>query len=335
MNPTRSSRLIGFILAAFSVVFTLACFEVFLTWENYYQLPKIYEMEVDGDKYQFIYPVERLLEEAEQSRQHKRIFLFDASFVVGIQCAKKGINLSGHLQKLVGDQAEVINLAVTGGDPSSYIDFIDRFPLGKNDIAVVVLNENGIHQSFDTCARTTRQARNLPLFVPAICKGILEKSIEPKDEQGILRNINRLLLGSKIYQITKEALYNMPWVSNLFYRSEFRSWWQNFDQDETKWVSSTIPVMRDLVRNKGAEFVITHYPSTNFLSPANTRQEVWKNFIKRIFERYNIVIADSFPFLIANAKATSMVWSLTDKHPSCDAHEIMARFLYEQIKPDL
>ena len=85
-----------------------------------------------------------------------KVFLLGDSFVAGLTCAKKQQNLSGHLQGLMGDGVEVVNLGVGGKDPSHYTDFLTYFPIRQGDKGVVVLYDNDIHMSKETCELATR-----------------------------------------------------------------------------------------------------------------------------------------------------------------------------------
>ena len=50
---------------------------------------------------------------------------------------------------------------------------------------------------------------------------------------------------------------------------------------------------------------------------------MWLNFIDYMELNYSIKIFDPLPFLKENSKDEKMTWSLTDKHPSCFAHNII------------
>ena len=40
---------------------------------------------------------------------------------------------------------------------------------------------------------------------------------------------------------------------------------------------------------------------------------------------------DSWEYIIENKYSNNMTWSLTDRHPNCKAHEIMANYMVEKI----
>lgn len=334
MSSTKTNKLAAFLLVTVSVFVTLIGFECFLRWEDSYEHYPYSQMKIKGETYPFVYPVEKLFRKDDSANKKTNVLLIGDSFVSAIACAKEKQNLSGHLQTLLGDGIEVVNLGVGGKDPANYIDFLMHFPIRKDDLIVVVLYDNDIHMSKDTCRTALRQKGIFPpLHVPDFCSQLTTTMSVQKDEDGFLRQLNQVLKDrSKLFQLIKESAYNIPGVSNLFYRSEFTKRWNDFNADETKWILSTLPIMREIVEQKGARFLLTYYPNTNAISAEDPRHKIWLDFGQYVLEKSQIKLHDPYPFFVQHAQRKSMVWSLTDKHPSCDAHALMAQFLLDRIK---
>ena len=331
MGSTRINRLVAVALILSSVFVTLIGFEYFLTWENSFEPYPASRLAIEGKDYLFEYPVQNLFDESRPESKKPKLYVVGDSFVAGLACAKRQQDLSGHLQRLIGDTVEVVNLGVGGKDPSNYIDVLTYFPVRKGDKVVVVLYDNDIHMSRESCELATRQEKNWPVYVPTFCDSLISNRSVPKDEEGFWRHANQIVKRYKTFELLKEAIANLPYVSNWLYRSEYVSRWSDFDSEENRWIVSTIPVMKDIAEKRGAQFLLVYYPNTNAISSDDRRHKIWLSFIEHVFQTTQIRIDDPYPFFIQNARRRSMVWSLTDKHPSCDAHSIMAQYLYKLI----
>ena len=124
----------------------------------------------------------------------------------------------------------------------------------------------------------------------------------------------------------------MPLFSEYFYRNEYIARWNKFDDEETKWLISSIKLIENITKAKGANIKFTYYPNTNAINSIDPRHSVWTEFILEVFSQIEVEIDDPYPYFIKNASQTSMIWSLTDKHPSCEAHDIMGKHISDLIK---
>jgi len=331
VTSAKTGRLAGAAIVLASVFLALAAFEYFLAWENSPEPYPPSRVTIQGKEYPFLYPVRDLFSEGHSVNEKRKLFLLGDSFVAGWACAKKQQNLSGHLQRLMGAGVEVVNLGVGGKDPSNYVDLLNHFPIREGDKVVVVLYDNDIHISRETCELSVRQQRNWPLHVPEFCAALIANQSVAKDEEGFLRHGNQILKQFKTFELIKESAYNLPYLSSLFYRSEYTNRWNDFDSEENRWIVSSLPVMRNVAERKGAQFFLAYYPNTNAISADDWRHRVWLKFIEHASRKTQILIGDPYPFFVQNAPRKAMVWSFTDKHPSCDAHLIMARYLHQFV----
>ena len=321
--------LISFLISIISIIFTLFIFELFLLYENSYTQPKIKEIELYGYKYPFINRDGLDLFEKNKTDK-KNVFIVGDSFVQGLTCAADGKDFPGHLQRKMGTQYRIINLAVEGMNPADYLDWLSKISINNGDEVVIVLYDNDIHINQRNCTQINRQALSYDLYVPEFCKSNLEEMVE-KDQSTSLRKINQKLKRFKVVKILKEGLANTPLFSNLFYRAENQSRWNNYDDEETKWMISSLIAIQKLTINKGARPYFTYYPNTNLISKHDPRHKIWKNFIIELRSSTGIQIYDPYPYFIRISPNKSMVWSLTDKHPSCEGHSIMSDFVASDI----
>ena len=64
-------------------------------------------------------------------------------------------------------------------------------------------------------------------------------------------------------ELLKESLVNVPLMKDLFYRSEYRNRWNQFESEEIKWIDSALVVISEIVQEKQAKLFLNYYPNTN------------------------------------------------------------------------
>jgi hypothetical protein len=312
-----------------SLTIGLVIFELFLYLDNKYKPIDYTVIEINDFKYPFIKSNSTRnllsLNEAEQE-----LLVVGDSFVAGVACARDDANFPSHLQKLLERKTNVVNLGVEGMNPGDYIDFLDGLNISKGDVSLITLYDNDIYVSPRNCLQAIRQADKYKIHVPEFCKNTV--STFDKANESIAQKINNRIKNFKTVELLKESLIQIPFFKTYFFRTTYRNLWINFDSDENKWMRSTLKTMKEQMKQKGGEAVFIYYPNTNRISVDDERHEIWSKFIDYVSKNDNIKIADPYPFFIENATSRSMVWSLTDKHPNCDAHSLMADFTFKNFK---
>ena len=318
--------LAAFCLVLLSISAALTLFEIFLRIENRSKPYTTVRLDINGVSYLFEESTVKALLTREAASRNSNIFVVGDSFVAGAACVAESKHLTGHLANLI-PSSNVINLGAAGKNPANYIDFLNYIPLSRVDTVVVVLYDNDIHVSDETCELSLQQKKYFSIHVPDFCESQLSGEQRPKDESGLLKKINQSVKHLSTAQLLKESLHNLPYLSTMFYRSEYVSRWNEFASEENKWIRSTIPVMQTIVESKGAKFKLIYYPNTNSISVSDPRHQIWKKFSAEVGRELSIHLHDPYPYFISMAPRKSMVWSLTDKHPSCDAHRLMAEYV--------
>ncbi len=313
------------LLVTFSVFFTIVIFEIFLIYEDKFTDPPRYHVEIEGHNYGFI-DKNSATYFSSNSTQRSKIFVVGDSLTEGVQCASEQLDFPTRLQGYLGNKFIVSNLGIKDKNPADYVDIISNLNIKKDDTVIIVLYDNDIHVSTKNCRQILRQSKSEDLYTPKFCSSINEIDID-KSTSGILRQINNKLKTYKTIQLIKESLVNIPFFSEYFYRSELQARWNSYDAEETKWLISSLVLLNRIVQERGASMKFTYYPNTNAISIKDSRHLIWSQFIVEVYNRVGINIDDPYPYFIEEASSQSMVWSLTDKHPSCEAHDIMARYI--------
>jgi len=312
-----------------SIFIALAVFEFFLIFDNKSKPVQRTLVNINDNDYNFIKD-SSIPNVFIKKNKKKKIFIIGDSFVEGIVCAADKENFPCHLDRMLSQNNNVLNLGVGGANPVNYIDFLENLKISNEDDVLIVLHDNDIHLSPGNCKHINRQSKDFGSFLPKMCENP-DGNIIDKSKQSVIKKINHSIRRFKIVKLLKETAFQIPMFSNKFYRSEFRNRWNDFEAEENKWILSSLKLMKKIVEEKGGNIYFIYYPNTNKISKDDERHIKWLKFIEYTNKNHNISILDPYPYFILNAKNQSMVWSLTDKHPNCEAHKLMAEFINQEI----
>lgn len=323
--------LLKVVLVGISVAIPLALIEAFLIWDHSFERVGSHIREINGIGYDFVEPTDRL---ATPDPETRRVMLVGDSFTAGRNCAANGENVIGHLERLVGDRdLDLVNLGVDGRDGAHLVEIVEdlRSGVGPGDDMIVILYDNDIHLTEESCRLIDRQSAEHGITMPGLCTDILAGAARPLDQDTMLKRLNQRLDEVRTFNLVKEAAYNIPFLRGLYTRGTHVSKWEDLDSDEYRWMVDSITLMHDLVEEQGADFTLAYYPNINAITATDPRHAIWRTFIEALEDETGITTLDPFPFFIENTPSTSLVWSLTDKHPNCTAHGLMARYLLETV----
>ena len=302
----------------------LMLFEIILEFENKSKPVERIFVDIHGKSYPFL-KSGSTASPLEISANTREFLVLGDSFTEGVVCAQDNANFPSHLSKMNSSEIKVVNLGVGGKNNADYVDFLAHFNVSQGDVALVTLYDNDIHISQNNCNQIVRQAENYNVYVPNFCSG--DKPFSNASNKSLLQKINNRVKQFKTIQLLKESAMQITALQKYFYRNDYRNRWNDFDAEENKWLRSTLHVMRHQMNRNGGTVIFTYYPNTNNITDNDARHEIWMHFIKYMRENEGIDILDPYPHFIKYAPHKTMVWSLTDKHPNCAAHKIMADFL--------
>ena len=323
-----------FLLLLTSVAIALTLIETFLFIEDRYPPVEDQVRGINGIDYAFLEPTGRLTSPDADTR---RVLLVGDSFVAGRHCAAGEENVAGQLRRLMNTGSEspvdVVNLGVEGRDAAHYVEIVEalRSGVGPGDEVVVILYDNDINLSEESCRLIERQSAEYGITMPRRCVGILAGAAQSTYEDTFLKQLNRQLLRSRSFVLIKEASYNIPVLRGLYTRTEQAMKWGVLNSDEHRWMVDTITLLRDLVEETGATFTLAYYPNVNAITAEDPRHDIWRRFIDALQQETGIETKDPFPHFVEHTPAPALTWSLTDKHPNCTAHGIMAEYLWETV----
>ena len=169
---------------------------------------------------------------------------------------------------------------------------------------------------------------NLPKF----CSKILNGNLKEKSENSFLKLVNSKLRSIKIISLIKDVLINIPYFKKYFFRTEYNKLWTNFDSEENRYITNLIIEIKNFIRNEGAEFYLTYFPNTTFISMDNPEADRWKKYLNFLKSNYAIDSLNPYLYLTKNAPKKSMTRSYSDDHPNCDVYKILAGFYNDKIE---
>lgn len=319
--------LLNIVIMTMSVFFAFGIFELFLIIENSYKRAKFYSYEIEGTSYDFINPVSDVFNKNPLTINKHRMIILGDSFVQGLTCVFDKVNLSGHIEKLNTTDLAIFNLGIPGANPVDYFDFLLNMELSEKDKVLLFLYDNDINLNARQCTRSLDHAQNYSVKKIKHCEKVVLGEEETFNNSNIIQRINTRLSQIRTIMLIKEAIANITFLSRFLNRSKYQEKWANAEDEFHIWMLSLLKAIDMRVRSSGAEFHLLYYPNTNRITEEDPRWENWKDFSYILKSNSNIELYDPYEYFLEHALETNMVWSLTNKHPSCDAHKLMAEYV--------
>ena len=270
------------------------------------------------------------------------ILVVGDSFVVGNKCGYEH-NLTGHMQTAIdrlGVTYKVLNFGSDGTSVFTYLshieDFIQEHP--RPAAIVVVLYSNDIEIFTDPAlCRYSETIASSGLF-PNVQ---LEREIarcttgQTKERElfglrgGIDRTLHRL---SYIYRLLRGVIAKVAFAFSDVGRMRYVEPWVDPNSTEFQGVLSALSEIKRLAQIHRIPLVIAFYPNVEDLSGQSEIYEAVGQAVRHLGEQLGVQVYNGYEAFLGNPEADDrMVWSLTDVHPSCDAHGIMADWLVQKL----
>lgn len=300
-----------------SITLTLLSLELFLYIEDYAPNYKKYSYKILNETALLNVDLNQL-----KKKENINIALGD-SFTKGEVCAAKS---KDYVSQLNGIQNKnYFNLGLDHGNPIRYIKLLEDLNPKKISSIILMLYYNDINIDKKSCYYYQHYKDKLS-FYPKKCDFILNSNKDSSNNT-ILKKIDNVFeLNSNVWLLLRESLVNLPIFKNFYNRSGWEKLYTNNNSEENKAILNDLLFIKNLAKKNNIDLKIVYYPDTNFITQNNSRVKVWRDFL-RIASKNNLQIYDPWDFFLQNKIDDNMTWSLTDKHPNCDAHKIMAMYL--------
>lgn len=329
MNTNKkkfNNKFLNFLVLCFSLLVILFLIEIFLIFNDYYKkFQNPYETKINNINYKINFDKKKLNE------KKNKIFVVGDSFIQGDFCAFDKKTLPDEIQK-INHNNSVINVGLGGKSLPNYIDILtNELVPQKNDKVILFLYDNDIFVSKEMCRLSAIHKRKFGVYEPKMCEDIINNKIIEKSEDNILKYINSKIRTIKIISLIKDALVNIPYFQKFFFRAEYIKLWNDYDSEENKYITDAIIYIKNFVEGNKAEFFLSYFPNTTFISKNNPEAKIWHNYFKFLEINYKINSLNSYEYLIRNSPKKSMTRSLSDDHPNCEVYKILAPFYNKAI----
>lgn len=315
----------NFLTLFFSLLVALFLIELFLIFDDYYKKFKNpYITKINDVRYKINFEKKKL-------NSKKKIFVVGDSFIQGDFCAFDKKTLPDEIQK-INNNYSVINVGLGGKSIPNYIDLLttELIPQ-KKDKVILFLYDNDIFISKEMCRLSIIHNRKFGIYEPKMCKDIINNKIKEKSKNNLLKYINSKIRTLKIVSVTKDALINIPYFQKFFFRTEYIKLWNNYESEENKYITDSIIYLKNFVESNEAEFYLSYFPNTTFISKENPEAKIWLKYFKFLETQYGIKSLNSYDYLVKNSPKKSMTRSLSDDHPNCEVYKILAPYYNKAI----
>lgn len=311
----------------FSIIFVLLLIEIFLIFDDHYKkFQNPYQTKINDVKYEINFDKKKLI------NKNNKIFVYGDSFIQGDYCAFDKQTLPDEMQK-INNEYTVINVGLGGKSLPNYIDLLtSEIVPKKNDKVVLFLYDNDIFISKEMCTLSVIQNKKLGTYEPKMCGGIIDNKVKDKSKNNFIKYINSKVRTLKTVAVIKDGLINISYFQKFFFRTEYNKLWNNYESEENKYITDAIIYIKNFVENNEAEFYLTYFPNTTYISKDNPEAKIWINYFKFLKIKHNINSLNSYKYLIENSSKKTMTRSLSDDHPNCEVYKILAPFYNKAIE---
>ncbi len=315
----------NFYLVIASIFFCTVLFELFLYFDDYHPNYKQHEFILSQNTHLVN---DSPTEFFNDTRKNKTVFIGD-SFTVNKVCAYKKKDFVSLLKNKYSDEkTSIYNFAIGGTGIAEYAAVTSKISDHVDNI-IVVLYYNDIFFDKSAC-ESIIYLNKLGFRKVPFCDKIIETNIDTSNDTKLKALDNFFENNFFSYRLIKEALVNMPYVSDLFARSSWKDLYLDYSSVENKLFIDLLKFIKKTSNDKNISTSFVYFPDVTYLSEDNLRLEAWNNFILHANQQ-GIKINDPWTFFIENASKTNLTWSYVDDHPNCEANYLMYEYLSDSI----
>lgn len=315
--------------------------EAFLRYDDYsaFAVDYIYH-EWDGRERRVMATAEDLADPREA------ILILGDSMVAGINCGRER-NLVGHFSRVmqpIGAGYKAINLGSANTSVFAHLDQLRGYEAGEGPPAGVIV---------------MLYTNDADVIEPRLCPvlDIVERSeaITAEEKADIREFCNHAVVGQPAYDDetpwfaiggpVDSRLYDLSYAYRFFRESfavlavslgggepvgrlRYPALWSDADSLAFRLIAAGMEEIEAITDRHGIPLMVAFYPPIEFLSLDNPMYEASEIAGRRLEERLGVPVLNGFDAYLQDPRATtSMTRSLTDHHPSCLGHQILAEWL--------
>lgn len=326
------------LLALASALLALVAFELFLVWDNRRPQIEPTRLELGGRQFRFF---ER---PAALADLRGAAVVIGDSFTAGEACGD-GRSYPSQLDRLAresGYPQRFVNLGVPGADPFMYLLVVEGLiATGRAPAAAIVtLYNNDIELTCSACSYVGRIRRDARFSaeelarLEAFCAACTATGNAPGGHHGALRRAHGWLWKNVyVYALFRDAFVRLTMQfggSIGFGRTAYPALWRDHAGLEFKLLEFALAETRDALRAAGAARpLVVIYPDVQNIRKDNIYYGIYEGVQSRLSQSLGVTVRSGYPaFLGDREESPSMPYSLVDDHPSCKAHEIFARWVF-------
>ncbi|MEL6965079.1 MAG: hypothetical protein AAFO01_20190 [Pseudomonadota bacterium] len=338
MRAIALTLFIGF-LAGFLMI------EAFLRYDDYSSLAQDYTYHHwDGRDRRVMATAEDIADP-----RHDVVFLGD-SMVAGVNCGREQ-NLVGQFEtamRHVAPNHKAINLGSANTSVFAYLDQLQGYHTGVGAPAGVIVmlytNDADVIEPrmcpvIDVIKRadnlSTSEKKEIVDFCDSVVLGTPASS-QPVSTFSIGGPVDRWFHGvSYAYRFIRGAMVMLAGSlgdGEPVGRLRYPGLWSNAESLEMRLITVGIEAIKAHADQNGTPLMIAFYPPVEFLSKDNPSYAATEIASNELRERFAVPVFNGFEAYFDDPRASrNMSRSLTDAHPSCLGHQILAEWLVEKF----
>lgn len=337
MRAIAMALLIGFLAGTLMI-------EGFLRFDDYSSLAADYSFhQWDGRERRVMATAEELAD------PRKAIVVLGDSMVAGINCGHEQ-NLVGHFQRAMQPVAadyKAINLGSANTSVFAHLDQLQGYQAGEGAPAGVIV---------------VLYANDVDVVEPRMCPvaDVIEhaEGVTPEDRDEVRRFCEDVMVGKPVgakswYAIggpVDSWLYGISYAYRFFRESfallvvsigddedigrlRYPGLWSDPESREFRLIMAGVREIRAMAEHHDIPMMVAFYPPVEFLSRDNPMYEASEIAGRVLGEQLGVSVVNGFDAYLDDPRTSeSMSRSLTDHHPSCLGHQIMAEWMVRKFE---
>lgn len=346
MTPGPTRRLPGWIgnllLMIVSSLFALAAFETFLIYDDWHPRSSDYSSQVTlaGNTYRFFETVEAI------NAADTAVIIAGDSFTAGSSCSdgKTYPTAFTRAARRAGADLHGVNMGVQGTGPISYMSRVKSYLADKGTAAGVIMTlyANDIEIDCEACRALETWSRRGGLTdadrerLQQFCRSCQSTTQKVSGTVSLSRRLNWWLSDRlHSYQILREGAAKVASTLGLlpaaWGRGAFPDQWRNQEGVAFKHVQAAIELVRDETAAKSVPFMVLIYPDPVAISRENPYWQIYEATSATLRKATGVPVLSGYDAFLNDPRTVpNMAFSLTDTHPSCEAHEIFGDWAFRQ-----